>query len=305
LPAGFSAEHLGPNDFYYWDDFWGLAGLKAAARIAGHAGLLEEEAALLKEAADFEETIYASIARIPDRRRQGAIPASPYRRMDSGAVGSLAADYPLQLAPPGDSAVAMTVNFLMNHCFQGGGFFQDMIHSGINAYLTLGIAQTLLRKGDARHRDLVETVAKLASPTGQWPEAIHPQTGGGCMGDGQHGWAAAEWVQMVRNSFVREEGNALIIGAGIFPRWMHASAELIFGPTPTPYGDVGLSISTKDRRASIKIDAAWRGNAPPVEVRIPGFRPKRVELFTEPHELEVLHPEELRSATEEGGKTRP
>ena len=31
LPSGFSAEHLGPNDFYYWDDFWSVTGLKAAA----------------------------------------------------------------------------------------------------------------------------------------------------------------------------------------------------------------------------------------------------------------------------------
>ena len=33
LPAGFSAEHLGPNDYYYWDDFWGVAGLRSAADI--------------------------------------------------------------------------------------------------------------------------------------------------------------------------------------------------------------------------------------------------------------------------------
>jgi len=30
LPPGFSAEHLGPNDYYYWDDFWALAGLQGA-----------------------------------------------------------------------------------------------------------------------------------------------------------------------------------------------------------------------------------------------------------------------------------
>ena len=35
LPAGFSAEHLGPNDYYYWDDFWGIAGLQAAAALGG------------------------------------------------------------------------------------------------------------------------------------------------------------------------------------------------------------------------------------------------------------------------------
>src|SRR5690606_9038026 len=33
LPAGFSAEHLGPNDYYFWDDFWGIAGLRAAAAM--------------------------------------------------------------------------------------------------------------------------------------------------------------------------------------------------------------------------------------------------------------------------------
>ncbi len=33
LPAGFSAEHLGNNDYYYWDDFWSVAGLRAAAEM--------------------------------------------------------------------------------------------------------------------------------------------------------------------------------------------------------------------------------------------------------------------------------
>ena len=107
---------------------------------------------------------------------------------------------------------------LVERCFHNGGFFQDIIHSGINAYLTLDIAQTLLRAGDPRYRDLIETVARLASPTGQWPEAIHPHTGGGCMGDGQHGWAAAEWVMMIRNLFVREEGRSAGHGFGIVRR---------------------------------------------------------------------------------------
>ena len=31
-PAGMSAEHLGPVD-HYWDDFWGVAGLRAAAEL--------------------------------------------------------------------------------------------------------------------------------------------------------------------------------------------------------------------------------------------------------------------------------
>src|SRR3989338_5900722 len=34
LPPGFSAEHLGPNDYYYWDNFWSVAGINAAAYAA-------------------------------------------------------------------------------------------------------------------------------------------------------------------------------------------------------------------------------------------------------------------------------
>src|SRR5262249_13622410 len=147
-------------------------------------------------------------------------PASPYRRMDAGAIGNLAAGYPLRLWDRHDPRLLETIEFLMRDCWVRGGFFQDMIHSGVNAYLTLHVAQLLLRAGDSRHADLIRAVADLASPTGQWPEAIHPHTLGGCMGDGQHLWAAAEWVLMMRNLFVREESDRLILGSGVPLAWL-------------------------------------------------------------------------------------
>src|SRR5262249_36021311 len=191
---------------------------------------------------EYLETITASFRQIPDRERRGAISASPHRRLDAGAIGSLVADYPLQLFPPGEIRLMKTVEFLMSHSFQSGGFFQNMIHSGVNAYLTLHIAQVLLRSGDLRALDLVDAVAKLASPTGQWPEAIHPQTLGGCMGDGQHVWASAEWVLMIRNLFVREEGNHLVIGSGLPTHWLRAGEPMSFEHTLTRYGQVSVRL---------------------------------------------------------------
>jgi hypothetical protein len=220
LPAGFSAEHLGPNDYYYWDDFWGLAGLRVAAAMMKQFGRAKTGEEMDREAGDFEYSILRSLNAAVEETPSSAIPASPYRRMDAGAVGSMVADYPLQLFEPGDSRIMATCEWLMEHCFYGNGFFQEMIHSGINCYLTLALAQTLLRAGDARFRKLIEAMGDLASSTGQWPEAVHPFSGGGCMGDGQHGWAAAEWVLMIRNLFVREEGKKLILGSGVFPRWL-------------------------------------------------------------------------------------
>lgn len=272
LPAGFSAEHLGPNDHYYWDDFWAEAGLHAAARIYARLGRPHEERDARAKAEDLRRAIDRSIHRTPAWRSLGGIPASPYRRIDSGAIGSLVADFPLQLYPPAAPPIMATVEALLRRCFLHGGFFQDVIHSGINAYLTLDIAQTLLRAGDARYRDLIEAVAGLASPTGQWPEAIHPQTFGGCMGDGQHGWAAAEWVMMIRSCFVREEEDRLIIGSGLFAEWFESEEDLLFGPTLTRWGRVTVRIARPAIEPTLVIDAHWLGQPPRVDVEIPGFR---------------------------------
>ncbi len=168
LPAGFSAEHFGPSDFYYWDDFWAVAGLRAASRLADgkHPDLQERFAA---EAKDFLVSIEKSLDAGHEKFGSTGIPASPYRRMDAGAIGSLVVSYPLQVWPAQEKRVLETANFLMRKHFLHGGFYHEISHSGINVYLTLHIAQVLLRAGDQRFLNVVDAVAQLASPTGQWP----------------------------------------------------------------------------------------------------------------------------------------
>jgi len=55
------------------------------------------------------------------------------------------------------------------------------------------------------------------------------------MGDGQHVWAAAEWVLMLRNMFLREEDRVLVI-ASAFPKSGCAPASRcpsVPGPPPS------------------------------------------------------------------------
>jgi hypothetical protein len=215
------------------------------------------------------------------------MPASPKRRMDSGAVGSLVADYPLQLFPPGDERTLKTADYLRDHSSHGGGFFQNMIHSGINAYLTLHLAQVRLRAGQTDAAwELMSHVAALASPTGQWPEAIHPRTGGGCMGDGQHIWAAAEWALMVRACFVREEAGRLVVASGARPEWWRAGGAR-FGATLTPFGPLTVHVEGDARRARVVVDGAWRPERVEVEVRLPGFAPQQRAVPSGPEEFQL------------------
>ncbi len=275
MPSGFSAEHFGPSDFYYWDNFWCAAGLRAASTLAA-----QESPDLSKKfregADDLMHSIEESLAAVQKRLKYMGVPASPYRRMDGGAIGSLAASYPLQLWSAEDKRTMQTVEFLVRKYFLDGAFYHEISHSGINTYLSLHVAQVMLRAGDERFYDIVKFIADLASPTGQWPEAIHPLTKGGCMGDGQHIWAAAEWVLMMRNMFVREEENnrTLILCSGIPEKWIKEGEALFFGPTLTVFGKVSVSIKV-DEFVRVSWDGQWYGEPPVVEIDLPGY-PRQV-----------------------------
>ena len=124
----------------------------------------------------------------------------------------------------------------------------------------------------------MQRVADLASPTGQWPEAIHPLTGGGCMGDGQHVWAAAEWIMMLRNCFLREEDNCLVIGAGVSQEWLASGEVISFGPAATSFAQVTVIIEPQLAATGevvsflIRWQADWYSKHPQIEVRLPGQR---------------------------------
>ncbi len=271
MPAGFSAEHFGPSNFYYWDDFWSVAGLQAAADVAE-----QDKPALAhifkNEADHLFHSIEKSLHRVQKRLRTYAIPSSPYRRMDSSAIGSLVASYPLQIFSPCDKRILMTVDFLRKEYFIDEAFYHQISHSGINVYLTLHVAQVLLRAGNQGFFNVVKAVAKLASTTGQWPEAIHPTTKGGCMGDGQHIWATAEWVMMIRNMFVREEvtTRTIVLCSGIPAEWLEQGESLFFGETLTVFGKISVSIGVGEA-VTVSWESQWHDEPPVIEIRLPGY----------------------------------
>lgn len=276
LPPGFSAEHLGPADYYYWDNYWAVAGLQSAAALMKTWGLSDDAELFLEQAADLRRTINRSIQLCSDRIGVDAIPASPYRRLDAGAIGSIVCSYPLRLVEPRDRYLLGTLEFLHQHCLLENAFFQDMVHSGLNPYLTLHMAQCFLRAQDWRYLPLMDRVARLASPTGQWPEAIHPATQGGCMGDGQHAWAAAEWVLMVRSLFVQEGLNGLIFLAGIPEHWLAPGSKVSFGPTLTAYGRVSIVAEASELSITVSWRATWHEKQPLCIVRVQGLAEKVV-----------------------------
>lgn len=270
LPAGFSAEHLGPNDFYFWDDFWGIGGLDAAAALLERVGHPALAADFRAESRAFRLDLFRSIGSTCQILGRRIIPASPYRRPDSGAIGSIVCGYPLRLLPVDDPALCGTIEYLLDECCVDDAFFQDMIHSGINPYLSLQLAQILRRMNDRRAHRILVRIGELASPTGQWPEAIHPATGGGCMGDGQHGWAAAEWVAYIRSMFVAEEGETLFLCTGIPIEVLRKGVVLRAESVRSTFGIVTVEIERGDEAVEVRWSAGWHAEPPRVVIRFLG-----------------------------------
>ena len=277
LPAGFSAEHFGPNDYYYWDDFWATAGLDAGRHLLDKMGVKSGLADYISEKESFLAAINNSIEKVQKKHDISTIPPSPFRRMDSSAVGTLVASYPLKIYAPDNKNINNTIDYLLNKCFFNGLFFHEIAHSGLNIYLSLQIAQALLRRDDPRHFDIVASAADIASGTGQWPEAIHPWTEGGCMGDGQHLWASSEWIMVMYSFFIREEEGLLILCSGIPEHWLKDKENIFFGPAPTSFGNITIRIVCSETDIRVYVEGSWKGDMPAVECRLPGYARKRLD----------------------------
>jgi hypothetical protein len=279
LPPGLSAEHLGPYDYFYWDDFWGVAGLRAGAELLRAIDQPEAAEDAERFAAAMWADVEASLALTAGRLGTQAMPAGPRRRIDAGAIGSLVACAPLGLLAPDDARIAATADVIRDRftLAEGRAFYQEISHSGLGTYLTLQLAAVELRAGDRRCLDRLDWMLDVATPTWTWPEAIHPRLDGGCMGDGQHGWAAAELLTFVRDLLVHEvdggdgADGGLALSAVVPGGWYGQGWEV--HDAPTAHGRISYAVRWHGDRVALLWEVDAHAGVGPIRLTAPGLDP--------------------------------
>src|SRR5437763_5434430 len=278
LPASISAEHLGPFDFFYWDDFWSLRGLRDGAQLL-RAGGQDENAAQAEEwAAALAADLDRSLALTAQRIGTDAIPAGPRRRIDPGVIGSLVACWPLGLYGPDHPGMKATAEVIRERFLLDQAFYQGISHTGLGTYLTLQLAFTELLAGDRKALDRLTWLVEAATETFTWPEAIHPRLAGGCMGDGHHGWAAADFLSFVRTMLVREvvsggDPPGLSLCSMLPDGWSGQSLEV--HDAPTSFGPISFAVRWHGDRPALLWDLRLRdlSRAGAVRITAPGLDP--------------------------------
>ncbi len=275
LPPGPSAEHLGPSDYIYWDDFWGLAGLRAAAFAAEMLGQTEDAKKLRANFESFRTDVDTSLTMAASRLASAAMPASPYRRLDAGMIGSLAASYPLRLFDSNDPRIVDTIAALKDVAWMEDAYFNRVGHAALGTYLSLHVAQCLLLQRNREAWKIIDWVLNHASPTFTWAEGIHPATRRGGMGDGHHGWAAADYVLAVRNALLFEEENHLIVTPILPHDWTTENNVIKVENAATYFGSVNLTIAFGERTGTLVVRSDWREAPEYIEWNLP-FTPRQV-----------------------------
>lgn len=247
LPASFSAEHFGGCDHYFWDNLWSLQAINLGRRAARKLGREKEALHLEQMSESFERSLKRAMQATLERVGGAVLPVSPYRWPDAACIGNLVAADPLDLHEVCQPWLRPTMEYLLDSHFHQGLFFQSVFHTGLNPYLTAQVARVLIKLEDPRALKLMSALSDAASPTVTWPEAINPRTQGGCMGDGDHGWAAAEFCNVLRQIVISEQNSELILFAGVPSEWLQSGCVTSIHSAPTFFGRITASLEADAR----------------------------------------------------------
>lgn len=262
MPPGVSSEHLGPPDRYYWDSLWSLAGLIAAGDMLGkHPAPGRGPTSMLRR--NILRAWRADAAALGG----DILPAAPGRKVDLGMVGTLVAWFPLGLFSPQSPYLPGTLAALEAASFYDGALFVNTGHSGWGTYLNMRLAGCRIANGLEGGWEAMRWLLDHASPTYNWPEAIHPHSGGGSAGDGHHGWASAEWLMLVRALLLHDAGETLRLTPALPEEWLRLPGKIEVACAPTIFGKLSYTVEWDEGGRNVSLQLAPDWHTPPGIIR--------------------------------------
>ena len=254
LPPGTPRDNELVTGHLAGDNFWGVAGARAAAdiaRAAGDGGLAERWAA---EAAVYAAALDSAVRGAADRTG-GWIPPA----LDAAGGqdwGNLWAAYPTGAYAPGDPVVEATMRHARGKFREGIATYLDrrLLHH----YLGFRVFQTDLADNDQDRalRGLYDTLAHTTATHAGFETGVRVY-GSRAVDDNMtpHGWWAAEYVAFVRNMLVREDGRGLTLLSLVAPDWLKPGRTVGAKRVPTPYGYTSFELRATDDGATLTWDA--------------------------------------------------
>jgi hypothetical protein len=224
------------------DNFWAVAGVAAAIDLARGAGDHASADRWQRTYDDFVDRVRANVFNA-QRANRGAIPPSLDVRGGQD-WGNLWASYPHVVLPPDSRVVGRTLARMRAKFREGIATYAD--RTLLHHYLGFRVFQTELLRNEQRKvvEGLFDELAHT-SGSGAGFEAGARPFGDRVVDDTTvpHGWFAAEYVALVRNMLVREDGRDVRLMSAVSPAWLRPGKRISVTDAPTRRGRVSFALT--------------------------------------------------------------
>jgi hypothetical protein len=274
FPVG-HGEAIG-DGYIYYHNFWGVFGMKEIAQAARVLDKKDDLEWMEEIHEQFRGDLLRSVKMAFETTGKAEyIPGDPFSSR-LRIWGGLAALYPCGILEPHDPMITGTLDTMwrrMEEASPGEDEYVFFTNPKLWTYITTDWAQCCLLRGDLEKLyRLFNGYVRHASPTNAWVEEIFLDSRVGT-GDMPHGWAAADYILLLRDSIVSERGRGLHVAAGVQPDWlMKGTVEL--RDLPTEFGKVNLIVRRREKGKplSVTLQVEKLADVPgdlPVTVHVP------------------------------------
>ncbi len=260
LPPSISHEgYFDKPAWSYWDNFWGLRGLKDAVEIARALGQPEAAARWQAAADTFEAEIAASVTATASHHGIDHV-AGAADRGDFDATSTSVALSPAQARLP-EALLRQTFERYAREArarAEGRRRWTDYTPyewRNVGALLRLGQQEDAHRLVDFLMAD------RRPAAWNQWAEVVLPDPRQPrFLGDMPHAWVGSDYIRAALEHFVyeREADRVLVLGAGLRSRWMREGDIAIDGLS-TAMGPVAWRLSRRPGGWTLQLPARPAG----------------------------------------------
>ena len=266
LPESASHEgYLAHPVHSYWDDFWGVRGLEAAADLATAMDLAEDSIRWKSEAGHFQSDLLKSIDKVIADKGLAYVPGSvEWADFDPTATSNAIAMLDFAGVLPSAALHAMFDIYLDGFRRKHRG---EMEWNNYTAYeiRIIGAFVRLGKRDEAN--ELLKFFLSDRRPLewNQWPEITwrEPRSPGH-LGDVPHTWIAAEYLLAVASMVAceREATSSLVLASGMPWAWISTEDGFAVKNLPTRYGTLDFKICASGTD-SIEVDVGGSITMPP------------------------------------------
>lgn len=233
---------------------WVCAAFKGLAKLAELIGSFEESQIFNQHFQGLWSQLLGSYSR---KNKDNIRAISGKGLLVSNAITGLSLSFPLRLYPRQERFVNNWLGGIAAEPTFKGGVISPLEFQGVDLRLTARLGSILLRE-ELQYDSVFKFLTDAVSPTGTWPDRIHPVSGGGIGATGHDPDVCCQYLLLLRNLMVMEEEDILFLLPGIFTSsiWQFPKIDLRY--IPTSFGEISLKCQTIGNTVQIEFYANFR-----------------------------------------------